>query len=64
MPGLVWQWDWLEVVRFWAHFAVFPDELDISCERKGGIKNDIKVCKLSNDKMELCTDRASLVAQS
>jgi len=52
------------VVRFWAHFVVFLDGLDISCERKREVKNDIKVYNLSNDKMELCTDRASLVAQS
>ena len=42
----------------------FADGLDISCERKREVKNDIKVYNLSNDKMELCTDRASLVAQS
>ena len=37
-PGLVWQWDWLEVIRFWAHFKEklpgFADRLVVNLGRK------------------------------
>lgn len=38
VPGLVWQWDWLEVVRFWAYFKEklpgFADSLVVNLEER------------------------------